>query len=312
MRRFNFIDRFAIYDGDQQAHVLIMAYFRSGSSFVGDLLQQNWKTFYSFEPLHYMTRQTRIGQQNITEATKLINSIYSCDFDNSSYTNWAKNNSFLFRWNHFLWNVCKFRSVSLCFDENFLSQVCRRSKYNIIKTVRLRIKDLESLIKQMSTSNLKVIYLVRDPRGIYNSRKSMEWCNEDECSNLTNICAEMRQDLLDYDRLKLLLGDNLITIRYEDISLDPMTQAKQLFNSINIDFSPSVSRFLRTHTKAHKRKGPKNDPYSTYRTNSSLTAMQWTKELNNTELEFAQEVCEDVLERLNYTNINVYHTTTTQ
>lgn len=310
MRKFNFIDRFAIYDGDKQARVLIMAYFRSGSSFVGDLLQQNWKTFYSFEPLHYMTRQTRIGQQNITEATNLINSILSCDFDNSSYTNWAKNNSYLFRWNRFLWNVCKFRSVSLCFDDNFLSQVCRRSKYNIIKTVRLRIKDLELLLKQMGTSNLKVIYLVRDPRGIYNSRKSMEWCNKDECRKLTNICAEMRQDLLDYDRLKLLLGNNLITIRYEDISLEPMAQVKQLFNSINIDFSPSVSRFLRTHTKAHKRKGPKNDPYSTYRTNSSLTAMQWTKELNNTELEFAQEVCEDVLERLNYTN--AYYTTTLQ
>ena len=60
--------------------VLLVTYFRSGSSFLGDLLQQNWKTFYTFEPLHYMSDGMRIKDERTDEALNVIENIFgSCD-----------------------------------------------------------------------------------------------------------------------------------------------------------------------------------------------------------------------------------------
>ncbi|KAI2810657.1 hypothetical protein BLOT_001820 [Blomia tropicalis] len=301
---FNPLARFPIYTGANVSRVLLLAYFRSGSSFVGDLMQQNWKSFYSFEPLHLMTRYTRIDDTNLTKALNLITSIYDCDFaSNSYYVKWIEKNQFLLKWNKFLWNVCRFRSQS-CFDPKYMRQACRRSKYNIIKIVRMPMKHLHILWKQIAPLNVKVAYLVRDPRGIYNSRKNMEWCNKDVCANLASICSEMRQDIEEYDQLKAIMGDNLVMVRYEDISMDPLNGTKQLFAQLKIEFSSSVLRFVRTHTKAyphfHHRQSDVENPYSTYRANSSTTALQWMRELNGTEIEFAQTNCSDILSRFRY------------
>ncbi|KAF7490204.1 Carbohydrate sulfotransferase 1 [Sarcoptes scabiei] len=305
-RRFNFIKKFPLYEREKQTRILLISYFRSGSSFIGDLLQQNWKSFYTFEPLHYMTRQTRIGDNNLTEAINLIDDIYRCDFKtNSSYIHWLESNQFLIRWNHFFWNICKLLSTNMCFDDFLMKQVCIRSKYNLIKTVRLKIRHIESLLQRLSDNqieNLKIIYLVRDPRGIYNSRKTMDWCNNDDCRNLTNICSEIREDLNEFERIKSKLKNDLILLRYEDISKDPSKQSERLFSEINVEFSPRIRQFLRTHTKSYKetKKDEKKNPYSTYRADSGVTATQWTKELNSSEIDFARTVCKDVLERLNY------------
>ncbi|XP_075679019.1 carbohydrate sulfotransferase 1-like [Dermatophagoides pteronyssinus] len=325
--KYNFIEKFKIFNGNDQQRVLILGYFRSGSSFIGDLLQQNWKSFYTFEPLHYMSRQLRIDNNNQTDAIDLINGIYQCNFSNYNsaiqYNQWIHNHTFLVRWNRFFWNICKFRTMSICYDNEFMGDVCRRSRYNIIKTVRLRLQDIESLYKRLEDEkikNLKVIYLVRDPRGIYNSRKSMEWCNQDQCKNLTNICNDMREDLNDYDRLKSKLNNNLLLIRYEDISANPFNETRKLFHDINLEFSQYIQRFLRTHTtnstanhqhpQHNRHRGTdkdkdkdKKNPYSTYRLNSTSTAWQWTKQLNQSELQLAEQVCNDIIERLNYNKI---------
>ncbi|OTF83816.1 carbohydrate sulfotransferase 3-like protein [Euroglyphus maynei] len=204
--------------------------------------------------------------------------------------------------------------MTICYDNEFMNDVCRRSRYNIIKTVRLRLRDIELLYDRMSkNSNLRIIYLVRDPRGIYNSRKSMEWCNTDQCQNLTNICNDIREDLNDFDRLKSILNNRLLLVRYEDISANPLNETRKLFDTINIEFSQYIQRFLRTHTtnstanyhhnhhhRDNNKDKDKKNPYSTYRINSTLTAWQWTKQLNQSELEFAERFCHDIFVRLNY------------
>ena len=301
---YNPLKHFAVYNGTNQTKVLIVAYFRSGSSFLGDLLQQNWKTFYTFEPFHYMTRHSRIDGANITTAYSMINSLYDCDFSqNSFYVKWINKNKHLIRWNKFLWSICKFRSDT-CYSDTSLRDVCQRSRYNVIKVVRLRMKHLEALWNQISSKNVKIVYLVRDPRGIYNSRKRMDWCiKANDCSTIDSICSQMREDLIYYDRLKKIIGDRLIMLRYEDLTLDPVNQTKSLFANLSLDYSSSVSRFLHTHTKSNSMSSQNHNPYSTYRTDSNSTAYFWMKDLNASEILLAGKVCNDVLQQLNYKSL---------
>lgn len=256
-----------------------------------------------------MTRAHRIGEKNITRALNLISAIFNCDFkSNNYYIKWLKKNPFLLRWNKFLWNVCRFRPDS-CYDADYISDACFRSKYNIIKLVRLPFRHLEDLWKQIAQLNVKIVYLVRDPRGVFNSRKNMPWCKKDNaCSSIPSICQEMRQDLADFDRLKTLMGDNLILVKYEDISLNPVSMSKMLFEVLQLDYSASISRFLTSHTKSRHRPDQPPDPYSTYRADSNSTAFHWMHELKSIEIQFIESNCSDILERLDYKYVQVNET----
>lgn len=299
-RRFDPLRHLPVYNPLNVTHVLLVAYFRSGSSFLGDLLQQNWKSYYTYEPLHHMTRQMKIdGPANITEAYKVIRNIFDCEFnDLDEYIRWVNDKAYLLRWNKFLWGISRFRSP--LYDRSTFHETCIHAKYNIMKAVRLKMKHLPALYERLKDMRLKIIFLVRDPRGIYNSRKTMEWCNTEKvCFDIASICEEMGEDLEYYDRARKVIGDkDLIFLKYEDLARDPMAEAKKLFAQLDIPFSSSVSRFLRTHTKARASKG--EEPYSTYRSNSTLTANQWMKKLNATEIQSAQTQCQAILKRLNY------------
>ena len=60
----------------------------------------------------------------------------------------------------------------------------------LVKTIRLTFKDTEILLLDPKIRNkLKIVFLFRDPRGIFQSYISkVNWCNElDKTSGLCNI-----------------------------------------------------------------------------------------------------------------------------
>ena len=44
---------------DPTRYVLILSTWRSGSTFLGELLTQFHETYYSYEPIHYLNTQVR-------------------------------------------------------------------------------------------------------------------------------------------------------------------------------------------------------------------------------------------------------------
>ncbi|CAF1396176.1 unnamed protein product, partial [Didymodactylos carnosus] len=171
---FDPLRRLPIIHNVNVTKILLVTYFRGGSTFLGDLLQQNWNSFYHFEPLHYMTVGIRIENERTEEAFRLIKHLFKCDFINvPNYIKWVSIDvhQHLFEFNKFLQNTCYFRPAS-CFDSLFIEQVCLRSPIQIMKVARLSMRHIEKLA--VNDLNLKVVYLVRDPRGIYSSRKLMD------------------------------------------------------------------------------------------------------------------------------------------
>ena len=72
--------------------ILILSHKRSGSSIVGDILQQASKTFYSFEPLQYIKKQEyRESNELVDVALHLLRSLYKCDFKSiQKYIIWVE------------------------------------------------------------------------------------------------------------------------------------------------------------------------------------------------------------------------------
>jgi hypothetical protein len=53
------------HSANEARHVLILTSWRSGSTFLGDILNHYPGTFYSFEPLHYISRMYKIANESL-------------------------------------------------------------------------------------------------------------------------------------------------------------------------------------------------------------------------------------------------------
>ena len=62
-------------------HILVLTSWRSGSSFLGDLLNQYKGSFYYFEPLHYYAFTSSMKDQSKSD---FIKSLFNCNFTNEN------------------------------------------------------------------------------------------------------------------------------------------------------------------------------------------------------------------------------------
>ena len=159
-------DAMLTQESDQVRNILIATSYRSGSSFLGELLNQFPGTFYYFEPLHYYS------QKMIQE--EFLQTLFRCQFGDSNHgflehVRDRKNSFLLSHHNKRLWDSCKMfpehMRLEACFSEDYLNRVCPRFPLRLIKTVRLRVQKTRMLLENLP--NTKILVLVRDPRAVF-------------------------------------------------------------------------------------------------------------------------------------------------
>jgi len=296
--------------------ILIATTWRSGSTFLGDLLNHYKGTFYYFEPLHYYSYTQDMSK--LQNETSFLKSLYSCNFDskNVGYLNHASKtaNKFLFQNHNFrLWNSCQnlLPNNILCFMPDYLNKVCPLFPIKLIKTVRLRVRKVEKLLEDPEM-NLKVIVLVRDPRGVYNSRSSgavKKWCKRDMCANPEVGCSDLSDDIQAAFDLEARYPGKVWLVRYEDLSLSPEDTTMNMLNFLDLPFTEGIANFIDTHTSKEKLKVVKNkrtkklqkkkNPYGTAK-NSSATAFAWREKMSFPKIMNIQESCHAPMEHLGY------------
>ena len=70
---------------------------------------------------------------------------------------------------------------------------------------------MEILLKE--NINLKIIILMRDPRGIMSSRTDHDWCGKKRhCNNVTELCQQMELDLSTAVSLKKIFPDQRVAL----------------------------------------------------------------------------------------------------
>ena len=66
---------------------------------------------------------------------------------------------------------------------------------------------------------MKVIYLVRDPRGTMNSRTYAGWCKRSrDCNNVKVVCDDLAEDFKIYQELKQMFPSTIRSVLHVHIS----------------------------------------------------------------------------------------------
>ena len=270
--------------------VLVATTWRSGSSFFGELLAHYPGVYYSYEPLHANYFKKEFNNETVASAATLVSSLFKCDY-NDVVLNYLKHssktsNNFLFHDNFRVWSTCQnlLPAKSACFLPLFYKAVCPLFPVRIVKTVRMRVKETEALLRDPELANLKVVVLLRDPRGVMNSRATMDWCLADRCANAEVVCDHLDRDLKSAFDLRKRYGrrhfivlwicvakrsktkiTNFIwltkfqnfrypgrvhLIRYEDLSTEPFDVVDELFDFLDLPPSPLIDHYIETHTNS--------------------------------------------------------------
>ncbi|XP_077547841.1 carbohydrate sulfotransferase 1-like [Haemaphysalis longicornis] len=296
--------RYAVVNPAKKNRILLLAYFRSGSSFLGQLLSSAInETFFSYEPLDLLSAGERLNASTVRAGLDILRNHLTCQFSRmSDYLAMGAK-----RWNHyavntFLMDLCD-REVNVCLNPKFMTAVCRRSLVHIVKVTRLSVAQLLAWVRQnaaIRNGSLKVVHLVRDPRAMVVSRKAMHWCRvTPKCGSPEHFCREMSEDLDAFEQLKSLLPIGAaIRLRYEDIAARPQNESKALFRALGLEFSGAVVDFLKEHTTGADPEVLRN-PYSIVR-RSDVAALAWTRKLSWERIKEVQTTCAAVLQRLGY------------
>lgn len=154
---------------------LIITNFRSGSTFLGQTINSFPGGYYHFEPLLYYRSLVQMQISDDFRGIKAVNELlrmFHCDFSGlNDYIVEAKK-----KWAPLFHNkrVKKRLLLPHFYSLEFLSKACELFPIQNMKVTRLALKFARYLLDDESL-NLKIIYLIRDPRGVLRSCWDISW-----------------------------------------------------------------------------------------------------------------------------------------
>ncbi|CAL4124629.1 unnamed protein product, partial [Meganyctiphanes norvegica] len=143
--------------GGRPVRSIVITTWRSGSTFVGDILSILPLTYYHNEPLmDFGIKQVRTGT-NAIQALYTIRQLLNCNYtDMKHYLNCQHEHPWLLNPNAPLWKHCVTR-LDLCRRPEFLSSFCSLFPFQTIKTVRLRLNLTKGFLEDIKLITQKVL-----------------------------------------------------------------------------------------------------------------------------------------------------------
>ncbi|XP_035707507.1 uncharacterized protein LOC110860089 isoform X2 [Folsomia candida] len=199
----------------------IISTWRSGSSFLGEMIATHPGTIFFYEPFMFMKSQRIRSNENVTRVMEMINAMSECNFH---YADWLKSNgnfiNTMISWTPGLKTICPDIPGS-CSDPEFIHNLCELFPIKFMKFVRLQLRNIEPLLRD-DRYDTKVIYLVRDPRGTMKSRNTSvtsRWCYEHpDCANVRSLCTDLKDDFNCGNTLLLKEQEDEIQSNEEEVS----------------------------------------------------------------------------------------------
>ncbi|XP_003439611.2 carbohydrate sulfotransferase 6 [Oreochromis niloticus] len=322
---------------NDKVHVLVLSSWRSGSSFLGQVFNQHPSVFYLMEPSwHVWTQLRQNGARALRMAVRdLLRSLFQCDFSvMESYL--PENQKTLFMWSHSRAlcsaPVCPLTPRDQLSNQTQCIQKCKPQNLQIVEEVcgfyshvvykEVRIFELESLYPLLQDPNLdlRIIHLVRDPRGVMRSKEVIagNFVNdntivlEQKHINKTEIQYQVMQEIC---RSHLRINERAVLnpppflkgryklVRYEDVTRNPLEEINALYQFVGLEMTTQVATWIYKVTHG-KGKGSIQEAFDITSRSATDVSQAWRTMLPHSRVKRVQEVCEEAMSYLGYRTVN--------
>nr|XP_054606261.1 carbohydrate sulfotransferase 3-like [Nothobranchius furzeri] len=196
------------------------------------------------------------------------------------------------------------------------AQSCLSKKHHAIKSVRVQLLETLQPLLEDPRLDVRVIQLVRDPRAILASRMEAfpsfyhmwkDWAqdgqvpeDDEEVMRLKGSCDEVRSSVEMGLSQPAWLRGRYMLVRYEDIALDPMQKAEEMYKFAEIPFSSQAREWILKNTHATEEASS----YFSTQKNSSEQAEKWRFSIPFTLAQVVQKVCGPTMQLFGYKFVN--------
>jgi hypothetical protein len=136
-----------LVSGGKPYRSIIITSWRSGSTFLGDVLNALPGNFYHYEPLLPFDIQRIRGPPNEEPAIRSLKKLLKCDFnDMDDYLEFGRTHNYLFSHNTRLSKYCNFYP-QYCYEPKFLNDYCKLFPLQSMKVVRLQMSVAARLLE---------------------------------------------------------------------------------------------------------------------------------------------------------------------
>lgn len=303
------------FKGVFRHNIVIMAYKRSGSSFVGEFFNQHPDVMFFYEPVFFLKPLERHhGNIYKTLSRHLLRTIFTCNFEENPYfVSQLSDSSFRMHTRQLSepLSMCPTKIENLdnvgneCkrLDVRTMTDMCHSHRHIVIKSIR--IEDLDELAEigkpdiEAPWNILKIVHLVRDPRAIISSRAHLEgqkWKINNYRRNARALCTKMLKDLKagtsrDYNGMYNV-------VRYEDIVTHQESATRDLFHFSNLPMANKVLKWLRENDRRQH-----NDYAFSTAKNKTIPMNRWRVENKLKVIRIIEQECSIVMALLGYTKV---------
>uniref|UniRef100_A0A663E1C1 Sulfotransferase n=1 Tax=Aquila chrysaetos chrysaetos TaxID=223781 RepID=A0A663E1C1_AQUCH len=315
--------------GARRQLVYVFTTWRSGSSFFGELFNQNPEVFFLYEPVWHVWQKLYPGDAVSLQgaARDMLSSLYRCDlsvFQLYSTAGAGKNLTTLGIFGAATNKVICSSPLCPAYRKEVVGmvddRVCKKCppqrlsrfqeechKYRTLVIKGVRVFDLAVLAPLMRdpTLDLKVIHLVRDPRAVASSRiKSRHGLIRESLQvvrsrdpRIHRIMAKTLQTALHPPDW---LQGNYMAVRYEDLVVEPIKTLRQVYGFVNLAVSPEMEKFALNMTSGP---GYSSKPFVVSARNATQALSAWRTALSYQQIKQVEEYCHQPMALLGYERV---------
>ena len=179
-----------------------------------------------------------------------------------------------------------------------MDEACSENKLRAVKLVRATMEEIAHFVHKNKEciDQIKVIHLLRDPRGRLNSLHKCCNFNYTNPKQILRMCERQMKDVDIAKRLTELYPNTIMEIQYEQLASDTMTVSQNMYKFLfDSNISTDVVKWITSNNS--------NKPEQTYNTNrkdSKLTSLAWKKEISPEAEKIIKEKCKKLINHLAY------------
>ncbi|KAL9972116.1 hypothetical protein ACROYT_G018365 [Oculina patagonica] len=330
-----------IIERKKRQSLIIVAHGRSGSSFTGNIFNYHPSVFYLFEPYQTVERlHGGVAPSNRDYQEKSfewMQGVFQCKFVSPKHANdlhhyyrkvtkdyprdeqasIALSSPPFCRYNvsDLKWNI---QDCAGAFDQKTLEDVCKK-KYSttVVKALMTRMPNnsIEQLIDVCDSSNefdCKLLFLVRDPRGIISSSQAVSFYRETDRTGLAETrkfayhnCRQTELNLDIIRKLPMRWKKRIKILRYEDLAANPSKLLPGLLEFAGLPMDEAVSNWL--YLASHKPKTESEQKAAKWRQDSAEGAQRWRWKVLPYEISIIEHYCRHVMKMLGYKPLDLLY-----
>ncbi|XP_020628159.1 carbohydrate sulfotransferase 1-like [Orbicella faveolata] len=318
----------------KRQNLIVVAHGRSGSSFTGNIFNYHPSVFYLFEPYQTVERlHGRVAPFNRDYQEKSfewMQGVFRCKFVSPKHAkdiehyyrtvtrNYPRDEQASIalssppfcRYNVTdpRWNIKDCRGA---FDQKTLEEICEK-KYSmtVVKALMVRMPNnsVGQLINVCDSSDdidCKLLFVVRDPRGIVPSSKVANFYRETDKNGLTGTkkfayenCRQTEFNLNTTKQLPPKWRNRVKLLRFEDLSANPSKILPGLLQFAGLPMDEAVSNWL--YLASHKPETEREQKAAKWRQDSAERANRWRLKASPDEISIVERYCGRLMKVLGY------------